>query len=99
MLEEDVNSWEQDSPVKLTEKEKKEEARKRITSELEGNPHIPKKSTRKLRFKPPTKEEEERMKLLDYLGNPIKGYKWEGNKIVKIHQIGIKDIHIHKGDD
>jgi len=84
----DVNSWETDAPLR-TEKEKKEAARQRITSELEGNPNLPKKKTRKLRFKPPTKEEEERMKFLDYLGNPIKGYKWEGTKIVKIDELGV----------
>jgi len=77
-----VNDWEE--PVKITsEKEKKELARQRITSELEGNPNIPKKKVRKLRFKPPTKEELERMEKLDYLGNPKKGWKWEGNKIVE----------------
>lgn len=78
---EDVNAWE--SKIQMDEKSKAEFTRKRIEAELEGNPNLPKRKVRKIRFKPPTPEEEERMKYLDYLGNPIKGYKWEGNKIVK----------------
>lgn len=85
---EDVNDWET-APKIATEKEKKEVARKRIESEVfNGNPNIPKVRTRKLRFKPPTKEQAERMKLLDHLGNPIKGYKWgKYNKQTKLMSI------------
>jgi hypothetical protein len=33
-----------------------------------------------------TEEDEERAKYQDHLGNPLPGYKWEGNKIVPIKE-------------
>ena len=83
MIGDGVNDWET-GPAPVTEKEKKEYARQRITGELEGNPNIPKKKTRKIKFKPPTKEQEIRMSFLDRMGNPIEGYKWSGLDIVEV---------------
>lgn len=72
----DVNAWEDKTPI-LSEKDKREFTRRRIESEEAGNPNFkPYKKERKVKFIPPTKEVEERMKLLDMNGNPIKGYKW-----------------------
>jgi len=104
-----MNDWEADLP--MTEKEKKEYTRQRITSEVfDGNPNIPKKKTRKLTFKSPTEAELSVMKYLDYLGNPIKGFKWleqkDGTRIIvedrtptKTEKTKTISIHITKFKD
>jgi len=76
LADDSVNDWEAPSKI-LTNAEKKDYARQRITSEVyDGNPNIPKKRIRKLRFKAPSLIALERMKYLDHLGNPKQGYKW-----------------------
>lgn len=67
----------------MTEEQKKDYYRKRVERDLAGNPNMPQRKKRATRFPPPSEEDKERMKYLDGYGNPIKGYKWEGNKIVK----------------
>lgn len=72
----DLNAWEDKTPI-LSEREKRDFTRARIESEEAGNPNFkPFRKERKIKFKAPTKEIEDRMKLLDHMGNPIKGYKW-----------------------
>lgn len=74
-IEENPNAWE--SPIiPASEKEKKELARTRIDSEFEGKNLRPYKKARKVKFKAPTKEEQEYLDKLDQNGNPRPGYKW-----------------------
>lgn len=77
--DQDVNAHEHKQV--LTEDQKKEFTRRRIESELEGNPNIPKRKQRKIRFASPDKLTAQRMKLLDGFGNPIAGYKWGTEKV------------------
>jgi hypothetical protein len=75
--------WEIDTP-NLTEKEKKQWYTKHVEETQAGNPNMRSNKARLPKFPPPTKEQKAIMEKLDFMGNPIKGWKWKGNKLVKV---------------
>ena len=72
--------WEIDAG-KMTEKEKRKWYQNHVETTQKGNPNMRGKTKKVYRFAPPTKAQEEMMKYLDHYGNPLPGYKWDGNKI------------------
>ena len=72
--------WEVD--VKMTEKEKRKWYQDHISQTQAGSANMRKKNSLVIRFEQ-TKEDIERSKYQDHLGNPLPGYKWGKNgKIV-----------------
>jgi hypothetical protein len=65
----------------LQDKIQKEQWVRRVERDLKGNPLL--KNQKKVRMPSLTEIQEENLKYQDHLGNPIKGYKWEGNHIIK----------------
>ncbi len=78
--------WEIDTP-NLTEKEKKRWYTKHVEETQAGNPNMRKKRVHIPKFPPPTAAQKKIMEKLDFMGNPVKGWKWKGNKLVKDKQV------------
>lgn len=66
---------------KKSERISKEAHIKRIERDMAGNPLL--KDKKKFNLPPPDALNRENQKYQDYLGNPLPGYKWKGNKIIE----------------